>query len=147
MKPARPLRVAGSTAAWPGLARSRAALSGNWPAALSLTTPSAGKCTWPLSPLHFQCAQKKPLFQRRGRARTGVFTPRDSTKSSHTTAPGEKGPHRRCQSSQRGQPSRPLHPGPCLVSERFSTLTPFKRTTAEMKYTKAEYTAIIAGST
>lgn len=36
--------------------------------------------------------------------------------------------------------------GTHVVSKRFSTLTPFKRI-AEVKYTKAVYTAIIEGST
>lgn len=50
---------------------------------------------------------------------------------------------RKVNTDDAGQLSRPRHP---RGLKRFSTLTPFKRI-AEVKYTKAVYTAIIEGST
>ena len=98
-------------------------------------------CILFLSHLCFQCAHKKPFFQMRGR-HTQACSYRWTPPSSLT--PWR--PKRKVNTDDVSQPSRPLHPGPCLVSKRFSTLTPFKRT-AKMKYTKAAYTAVIQGST
>lgn len=92
MKPACPLCVAGSTAAWPGLPRSRAALSGNC-LRLCFPRPHLQASARDSSPLFISNAHRRNHYSRGGggharvcshRGTPGPPTPRRPERKVHT---------------------------------------------------------------